>query len=87
MKNSVILRIILDILIAISLLNGWWFLALPLALVGAWFFPYFIELIIAGIGYDSLFGFVSGMGIWGYMGTIVSVVLFAGISGVKRWVR
>jgi len=87
MNKNLLTRIFIDLLIIITVLNGWWFFALPLALIGAWLFPYFVELIVAGIGYDSLFGFVPGMGAWGYAGTIVSIVLFAGIVGAKRWVR
>jgi len=87
MNNQLIFRIILDILIAICILQAWWFIALPLAIFGVWEFPYFIEIILAGIIYDSLFGFVSGMGVWGYVGTIVSIILFGVVILLRKMVR
>ena len=87
MNKNILLRIILDLLITFCISRGWWYFALPLGFVGAWSFPYFFELIIAGIAYDSLFRMVPGMG-WGSdMGTIVSVISMLIISGVKRFVR
>ena len=87
MNKQITIRILIDLLIVVSILNGWWFIALPLGLIGAWFFPYFVEIIVAGIGYDSLFGYGSVSGAWGYAGMIVSILLFAGIATAKRWVR
>lgn len=87
MNKKILSRIILDLLMLIFLLNGWWFLALPLALIGAYLFPYFIEMIIAGIGYDALFGFISGIGLWKYAGTAISIVLFLGVVALKKTVR
>lgn len=74
-------------IIAIALLNAWWFIALPLAIVGAWFFPYFAELIVAGVVYDALFGMIPGMGLWSYSGTIISVILFMIVFLLKKLVR
>lgn len=87
MNRNILSRIILDILIAISLLNGWWFIALPLALIGSYSFSYFIEVVIAGIVYDSLFGFIPGMGLKGYAGTISAIVIVLILSLVKKVVR
>lgn len=87
MNKQSIFRIILDILIVISVINAWWFVALPLAVLGMWKSLYFIEIIIAGIAYDSLFGFVSAMGVWGYVGTMTSIVVFGVIIIFKKIVR
>jgi hypothetical protein len=78
------LRIILGILIALAVLQGWWFLALPLGLIGAWVFPVYAEIIIAGIAYDALFGMNGEAGMWGYAGTIVAVLLFGAVSIFKK---
>lgn len=74
-------------MIVASVFHAWWFVVLPLALIGAWGFPYFIEMIIAGIIYDSLFGFVPEMGVWGYIGAIVSIVFFVLMISLKKVVR
>jgi hypothetical protein len=86
-EMKTILRIILDILLIIAVVNGWWLVAIILVLVGAWFFKLFIEVIIAGIAYDALFGMVSGMGWRGYVGTIIAIVLLLIIRFFKKLVR
>ncbi len=85
-KHQYTIRIIIDLVIAFSIFHGWW-LAVILGLCGAWFFPYFIEAINAGVAYDALFGFVPSMGVAAEMGTIVAVVLFSLVTGFKRVVR
>lgn len=87
MKKQLIFRILLDFLIIVSILHAWWFIALPLAIFGVWKFPYFIEIILAGIIYDSLFGFVSGMGVLGYVGTVVSIIVFGIVVLLRKVVR
>ena len=82
-----IFRIILDICIAIAVLNGWWPIAIILVLIGVWFFKLYIEIIIAGVAYDALFGMTHGMGWRGYEGTIFAVVLLIVIKLLKKLVR
>ena len=80
-KNKKIFgRIGLDILIAISIFNGWWFIALPLGFVGVWVYKNYFEFIIAGLAYDALFGMVRGTGLVGYIGTIISVIMYTVIT-------
>lgn len=76
MNKSLLTRLIIDLLMFISVINGWWFVTFPLIIVGLWLFPFFIETILAGIVYDSLFGLVPETGIWAYIGTIVSIATF-----------
>ncbi len=85
MKTAI--RVILDILIFISILNAWWPVAAVLVIIGAWSFGYFVELIIAGVAYDSLFGMSHGMGWEGYIGTIGAVAIFILVRLLKRLVR
>jgi hypothetical protein len=87
MNKKALLRIALDILLAVSVANGWWFVAAPLGAIGALAFPYFSELVIAGVAYDSLFGFIPGMGLGQYAGTIVSVVLLISATLFRKVVR
>ncbi|MFA6459041.1 MAG: hypothetical protein WCV79_01420 [Candidatus Paceibacterota bacterium] len=87
MKKSFYYRIFADILVVIFLIQGWWFVALPVLLIGAWSFPFYFELILAGIFYDSLFGMAGAQGIYGYVGTIVTSVFFIVIFFAKRIVR
>jgi hypothetical protein len=87
MKQQILSRIILDIIILICVLHAWWFVVLPLAIFGVWKYPYFIEIIITGIIHDSLFGFVSEMGVSGYIGTIVSILVFGVVFLLRKLVR
>ena len=87
MNNSIRLRIGIDILLIVSVLNGWWFVALPLILVGIWSSPFFIESIIAGSLFDALYGFFPGVGLWAYMGTIGSVCVLGLGMFLKQKVR
>ncbi|MBU6426821.1 hypothetical protein KGQ27_01100 [Patescibacteria group bacterium] len=85
--NKLTIRIVLDIILFVCIVNAWWYFALPLAVVGAFAFPFYIEFIVAGIMYDALFAMVQGMGVWAYSGTIVSLVLFIMITTLKNFIR
>ena len=87
MNAKVFIRILLDFILFISILNGWWFIAMPVGFIGCWYEKYFIEIIIAGIAYDALFGMVRGMGVQGFMGTIVGVIIYITVVLFKKMVR
>ena len=82
-----ILRIIVDILVFASVVYGWWFVFVPLSVFGLATFPRYFEIIVAGIMYDSLFGFAPGLGVRGYLGTAISIFLFVISSLTKRMIR
>jgi hypothetical protein len=81
------LRIIINIILALSILTGWWFVALPLGLFAVWKFPLYIEIIVAGIGYDALFGFTREAGVYGYLGTILTSVVVIFVLTLKKVMR
>ncbi|MES2216380.1 MAG: hypothetical protein V4481_03720 [Patescibacteria group bacterium] len=83
----IITRIIIDIAILLCLIHGWGFVALPLGIVGALVFPFYIELILAGVMYDALFGFTAGQGFAGYLGTIISTVFIFIVIIIKKIMR
>ncbi len=85
--NRVSFRILIDLVVFISIIHGWWFIALPVVILVGWFFPFFIELLIAGIMYDALFGFTPSLGIAGYQGTISAAVLFVALFILKKVMR
>ena len=87
MAHALFMRIFIDLLIASSVFNGWWFFVLPLVIFGSWKYPFFIEFIIAGIVYDVLFGFVPELGIKGYLGTLTSIFIFTMIFLFKKVAR
>ncbi len=87
MIKNIPLRIGADILILICLLQSWWLAAFAVAIISAWFFPYFIELVAAGIIFDALYGMVPDMGVWGYISTIEAVVVFGLVAGIRSMVR
>lgn len=81
------MRVVVDIIIAVSVIFGLWYAALPIALVSAWVFPFYLELMIAGFAFDSLFGFGSGLGVVAYAGTLVSISSFIVLYLFKKMVR
>ena len=88
MKKLIALRVVVDIILALCVIFGWWYAALPLGLIASWFFPYYAEFILAGISYDALFGLGDPTaGLWAYSGTIVSVIAAVSIYFVKRSIR
>jgi len=89
MTNGPALRITLDVIMFISVLLGWWFVAIPIGIVGAWIFPRFAELVIAGFVYDILFSMYGDghMGIAGYAYLIGSVIILGVISYLKNVVK
>ena len=80
-------RIILDILIALSIIQGWWFIALPLCVLGIWRHGYFLEILLAGFAYDALFA--AGTEVWmmRYMGISVATVVFVIFLFLKKMLR
>ncbi len=85
-KNSII-RSVVDIILFVSVLNGWWPVAFIVGAGGAWYWPHFIEIIVAGVAYDALFGMNSGLAMHGWLGTIVSILLYTVILLIKKIVR
>ena len=81
------LRIATDIILAVALIQGWWLVAVLAALFGSWYFHLYIEVILAGLVYDSLFGMVPGMGVKGYIATIAAVAIFLAAHILRRVVR
>ncbi len=84
---KIALRILVDIVLVIALLNGWWPVAVVCALIGSWLFRHFFEIILAGLAYDAIFGMVPGLGWKEYAGTITAVILFLAIRFLKKLVR
>ena len=58
-----------------------------IGVAGAWYWPHYTEFIVAGVAYDALFGMVRGMGLRGWIGPIISVVLYTIILLIKKTVR
>ncbi len=81
--RDITLRITLDIVILIAVLLGWWFVFIPLAVIGAWLFPRYVEIVIAGFLHDALYGMYHGLGIWGYAYTISAAIILALCSYMK----
>ncbi|MFA6295320.1 MAG: hypothetical protein WC666_02760 [Candidatus Paceibacterota bacterium] len=86
-KKSTICRIVIDLVVLFCVIHGWWFIALPISLFALWSYSYYIEIILAGIIYDILFGFIPEVGFLGYIGTVVSVLIFLVVVMAKKVVR
>lgn len=87
MSGNPTLRILIDICLVVLTILGYWYIALPVALIAAWVFHYYIELVILGFMHDAIFGLGRGLGLVGYIGTAISVVSFSVISFLKVIVR
>ncbi|MCL5781754.1 MAG: hypothetical protein M1459_00075 [Patescibacteria group bacterium] len=53
--KKIILRIIFDILLFGSVAYGYWYIGIIVGIIGIMTMPFYIEFIIAGIAYDSLY--------------------------------
>jgi hypothetical protein len=87
MMIKTLFRIILDILLFIAVINGWWPIVVVMAVIGLWFFRFYAEAILAGVAYDALYGMIPDMGWKGYTGTIVAVILSVAAKFVKKSMR
>jgi hypothetical protein len=87
MNQSFFLRICIYIATIFCIINGWWFIALPLLLLGAWKFSFKIEIVLAGVVYDALFGMVKGTGLWGYVGTLTAIVVVLLFMIFRKMIR
>jgi len=86
-RNSVALRIACDLILAICVIYGWWYVALPIGVCAVWFFPIYLEFILGGFVYDALFGMNGSFLLAGYAGLIVTVIAFALASLLRRKLR
>lgn len=77
-------RILLDIFLLFIILHGWWFIALPLGILGLWKFNQYWEIILLGFIYDSLFNFNSELGVLSYTGSILTVLLYLILILLKK---
>ncbi len=86
--SSPSLRIALDAIVFIAVLLGWWYVAIPIGIIGAWVFPRYAELVIAGFLYDILFGMNGGpAAVWNYAYLIASAIILAVIAYLKIVVK
>jgi len=87
MNTKSIPRVIIDLLLILVLLKGWWFVIIVLGIIGLWRCEHFFEILVAGVGYDALYGMVPRMGIYGYIGSIAGVVIYFGAFLFKKMIR
>ncbi len=86
-RNHLLIRLLFDCVVLISVLFGWWPVALIVGFVGAWFFPAYLEFLAAGFLYDALFGLNSSQFMFGLAGTLTTAVLLAILRPLKLLVR
>jgi len=80
-------RIIADIIIFYSVIQGWWFVAGVVGIFGIWYFSVYIEALIAGFAYDSIFGVSLEKSILMYAGTISASLVFVVALLLKKILR
>jgi len=79
-------RLIFGIVLLISVINGWWFIIVPLGILGLWIFPYYVEFIVAGLGYDAIFGLTEDS-VSRFIGLIVTLVISLIVVFLKKFLR
>ncbi len=88
MNQHILFRIAIDLALAACVFFGWWYAALPIGIIAAFRFSYYIELVAAGFAYDALFGMGAGIGfISGYIGTLAAALASAAIVFIKGSIR
>lgn len=87
MSIKTIFRIIADIILFYSVIQGWWFVAGAIGIFGIWYFGVYAEAVIAGFMYDSIFGRASGGWPSSHVGIISSVIVFVAVLFLKRILR
>ena len=83
MASKTILRIAMDAAMLVCVFFGWWYIALPIGVIALFRFPLYVELVVAGFAYDSLFG----MGAASFAGTIVALSFLALAAALKGSIR
>jgi hypothetical protein len=87
MRNEILQRLLLVILILLAVILGWWHIAIILGIIGCLSQKLFLEFIFAGIVFDALFGHSEYTSLNNHLGTIISLVLFVIIFGLKKVLR
>ncbi len=80
-------RILIDLVLLLSVIYGWWVVAVVVSLVAILYFNNFFELIIFGLIFDALFGFNENLGIFGFAGLIFSVSVYLIFYWLKKILR
>lgn len=84
---SIFFRLIINVLLFVSIINGWWFFAVTFVFLGFRFQSFYIEGLLAGIFFDSLFGMIPSLYLWGYIGTITAVIIWIFVRILKKITR
>lgn len=86
--NSALKRILFNIFFIVAILCLPWYLSLLVGILGTFFFPWFVEVIIAGIVFDILYGSLgaSWFGL-GMMGFFTSLIVFFALQKIKQNLR
>jgi hypothetical protein len=86
-RNRTAVRIFLDILIFLSLIKGWWILALIFVFIALFAVSNFLEIIFFGMMYDAIFGIRSISYLSSHTAIIVSLVLYIGAYYMRSIIR
>jgi hypothetical protein len=87
MQSRPLIRIVADLILLILVVYGQWYVALPLGLVAAWLFPYYVELLMLGLIHDALFGLGHGLDPWAHAGLVIAIVALGLASFLRGFMR
>ena len=74
------MRLLFDAIMLFSIVFGFWYIAIPIGLIGIWVFPFYFESMLGAFMHDALFGFKPEFGFAGYsyvIGAALALLLAA----------
>ncbi len=79
-------RLIFDLVLLGAIFYTPWWVVIPLALVGAFLFPSYYEVIAFGLLVDILYGAAS-FPLGGIFGLIAAITIYFGVSNARKAIR
>jgi hypothetical protein len=88
MKNKLLLRIILDLVLFISALLGAWWLVFIIGIICTWYYRKFLEFPLAAFAFDLIYAAPRArLYNFEYVYTLIAIILFIIIIFLKSKVR
>lgn len=81
-------RFLYTLLLIGSVLYAPWWVSLVIGGAGVFYFPMYLEAIIAGVVFDLLYGYTAGLPLgFGILGLLASLVVYASVGRFKANLR
>ena len=88
MKNKLVFRIILDVILFGSALTPAWWIIFPVGIICAWYYKSFFEFPLAALAFDSVYGAPRDKFLgFEYIYSLIAIILFVVIVLLKSKIR